>query len=126
MRAALASRASVLHVVGFSCPVNRQFPGVEIIEMKVSPEGLQGLSDYLHESVARAGDQAASPLGAGFYEHSRFYPARGIFSLSNTCNTWTANALRAAGYRISPANTAEAVMAQARRLGGAIQSPAHR
>ncbi|MGQ0657489.1 MAG: DUF2459 domain-containing protein, partial [Chromatiales bacterium] len=120
IKAALASTGAVLHVVGFKGPVTSRFPGSEIIELKPAAQGLHGLSEYIHQSLAREGHTALSPLGAGFYRHSRFYPARGAFSLSNTCNTWTARALQAAGYPVSPASTAERVMSQVRRLGQPI------
>jgi len=116
MRAALSSRGSVLHVVGFNGGVTSRFPGSEIIELPLSAEKLAALALYIHQSVERDGERPAAPLAAGPYANSRFYPASGVFSLSNTCNTWTARALQAAGYRVSPSTTAAPLMAQLRKL----------
>jgi uncharacterized protein (TIGR02117 family) len=126
IQAALASNASVLHIVGFEGPVTRRFPGSEIIELGLSAQGLEALARYLHDTFARDGSDAVASLGPGAYADSQYYPARGSFSLFNTCNTWTANALRAAGYAISPANTADPVMKQARGFGKVIQPPSDR
>jgi len=123
LKAAFASRGSVLHVIGFQGPVTRYFSGLEVIELKLSSHGRDRLVRYVHDTFAREGGSAAASLGPGFYRQSRFYPARGTFSLANTCNTWTAKALQAAGYSITPASTAEPVIAQARQLGQVIQSP---
>ncbi len=122
MQAALSSKASVLHVVGFNDGVTRRFPGSEIIELPLSAERLAALSLYVHQSVARDGDLPASPLGVGLYANSRFYPASGTFSLSNTCNTWTARALQAAGYSVSPSATAGPLMSQLNALARSLRS----
>lgn len=79
---------------------------------------------YIHDAHAREGAQPAAPLGPGLYGDSRFYPARERFHLFNTCNVWTARALRAAGLPFAPAVTAEGVMAQARALAGGNHRPA--
>jgi uncharacterized protein DUF2459 len=55
-----------------------------------------------------------APLGPGLYGDSRFYPAHGQFHLFNTCNTWAARALQAAGYPMSSPIIAGALLSQAR------------
>lgn len=124
LRAAFASKGSVLYVVGFNGPVRRHAPGSEIVEFELTPPGLEGLSRFIHESVARVDDTAVPALGTGYSSRSRFYPATGTFGLSNTCNTWAAKALQAAGHEVQAAATANAIMSQARRLGRVVQSPA--
>ncbi|MGH8525150.1 MAG: DUF2459 domain-containing protein, partial [Gammaproteobacteria bacterium] len=76
----------------------------------------------IDESFARLGTGAAAPLGRGLYGNSRFYPARGKFHLFNTCNTWAARALGAAGYSISPAVMVDTLVSEARQFGDAIQA----
>ncbi len=107
---------SVLHVVGFSGAVVRHAPYREVLEFKISEEGFGGLVAYIDQSFARAGREAVAPLGPGLFGDSRFYPANGQFHLFNTCNTWAARALQAAGYPMSSPIIAAALLAQARRF----------
>ncbi len=123
LQAMLWPNASVLQVVGFREPLGVAFPESEIVELALTPAGLGGLVRYIHHSYARDGAIRVFALGQGLYGDSRFYPARGRFYLFNTCNVWTAGALRAAGYPVSPALalTAASVMAPARRFGTVMQ-----
>jgi len=129
LQAVLWPNASVLQVVGFREPPGVTFPESEIVELALSPAGLDGLVHYIHHSYARDGVSRVAALGQGLYGDSRFYPARGRFYLFNNCNVWTAGALQAAGYPVSStlALTAESVMESARRFGRVIQRrPAER
>ena len=123
LQAVLWPNASVLQVVGFSEPLTKTFPESEIVELALSPAGLEGLIRYIDHSYARDGARRVASLGRSLYGEGRFYPARGKFYLFNTCNAWTAGALQAAGYPLSPtlALTAESVMAPARRFGTVVQ-----
>jgi len=123
LKAILFPTASVLHVVGFSGAEERYLPGIEVIELKVTRSRLERLIRYIHETYAREGAARAPPLRQGLYGDSRFYPAQGKFHLFNTCNTWTARALQAAGYPVTPTIRAESLMAQARRFGRVIRAP---
>ena len=60
--------------------------------------------------------------GPKLYQNSRFYPATSRFHLGNTCNTWTAQALDAAGFAMNATKSlqAEDVMNQ---LGPLTQPP---
>lgn len=122
LKAALLPSASVLHVVGFRGPVASYFLTSEIIELAPSPRGFQELVRYIQNSYAREGAKVAKPLGPGLYGNGLFYPARGKFHLFNTCNTWTAHALRAAGYPIAYTITAGTLMSEASRFGKVIQA----
>ncbi|MDQ3774886.1 MAG: DUF2459 domain-containing protein [Pseudomonadota bacterium] len=127
LKALLLSTRTVLHVVGFSGPVTRYAPYREIIALNPPSHGFQHLVGYIDESFAREGRDAAVPLRRGLYGDSRFYPARGTFHLFNTCNTWAARALQAAGYPISSVITVGALVSEARRFGDALDSgPASR
>ncbi|MGH8586611.1 MAG: DUF2459 domain-containing protein [Gammaproteobacteria bacterium] len=109
LKALLFPSKSVLHVVGFRGPVAGYASYREIIEFTPPSHGVERLVRYLDESFAREGGGVAAPLGRGLYGDSRFYPARGAFHLFNTCNTWTAGVLQAAGYPISSAITVGAL-----------------
>ena len=124
LRAAFGSNnPSVLHVAGVRGPLTQRFPKSEIIEVKVSRDGFDRLVRYIQDEYDRAGASVAVPLGPGLYGDSRFYPARQPFSLSRTCNVWTARGLRDAGLPIHDSITMEGVMSQAREIGTVIQKP---
>jgi uncharacterized protein (TIGR02117 family) len=117
LRAAVASRASVVHVVGLPAPPVEAFAG-EIVQVQLSRAGFDALVRFVDEALQREGRPRAPMLGRGLYGTSAFYPARGRYHLFYTCNTWIAEALRAAGAPITPAYaiTAGNLMWQVRRL----------
>jgi uncharacterized protein (TIGR02117 family) len=116
LRAALASRGSVLHVVGFSQPVDVYFAGSKV-ELALSSRGFEALARFVDGSFARE-DGRAARLGPGLYGESGFYASGLRYGALDTCNTWVAAALRAAGCPITPfwAVTAGGVMVQVRPL----------
>ena len=122
LKAALVPTPSVLHVVGLRGAVAEYFRASEVVELRLPRAGVERLVRYIHDAHAREGTQPVAPLGPGLYGDSRFYPARATFHLFNTCNVWTARALRAAGLPVRDAITTEGLMAQARRLGRAVQA----
>lgn len=101
LAAAFPGRA-VVHLAGLPDHPEVVFPQAERIELVLSDEAFAALAAYLAGSFDR-GDTVRAPIVAdGLYAFSRFYPATGRFHLFNTCNTWTARALEAAGIRIDP------------------------
>lgn len=117
LRAALwPDNPSVLHVAGVRGALARSFPTSDIIELTLPEDGFKRLVRYIHEAYDRAGAPAAAPLGPGLYGDSRFYAAREKFHIFNTCNVWTARALRSAGLPIHGSITKEGLMSQARQL----------
>jgi uncharacterized protein (TIGR02117 family) len=67
----------------------------------VSRDGARRLAQFLWGSLARDANGMPRRLGAGPYPQSAFYAATGWYDLSHTCNSWTAEALRAAGVRVT-------------------------
>jgi uncharacterized protein (TIGR02117 family) len=124
LKAAFWPTPSVLHIAGFSGPVAGYFPHSEVIELNLSQRGFERLSGFVHDSFDRDGAARSARLGPGLYGQSGFYPAREKFHLFNTCNVWTARALRAAGLPVTSyfAITTDNVMSQARRFGKTIPS----
>jgi uncharacterized protein (TIGR02117 family) len=124
IKAALLPTASVLHIVGFSGSVPAYFPYSEIIKIEISSAGFEHLSRTIAASFATDEAGNTTSLGHGLYGNSRFYLSRETYHLFNTCNVWTARALRAAGLPITPvrAITAENLMSQARTFGVVVQS----
>ena len=118
LRAALVPTPAVVHVVGLRVKPARSFPKAEFVSLPVDDENFRRLVDFVASSFERSGAARAAATGPGLYPTSRFYPAKGSFHLFNTCNTWTARALPAAGFDVSASGTsrAEALMQQVRAL----------
>ncbi|MFP6746671.1 MAG: DUF2459 domain-containing protein [Alphaproteobacteria bacterium] len=119
MRAALLPTPAVMHVVGLWTAPERYFPEAEIVTLSVGRADFRNLVEFIHGGFERSGAQRVAASAPGLYPSSGFYPATGRFHLFNTCNTWTARALRAAGFKIKATGTtqAEALMQQVRGLG---------
>lgn len=118
LRAALVPTPAVLHVAGLWAEPARVFPGAEIVALPVDGAGFRRLVDFIDASVGRAGAARADATGPGLTASSRFYPATGRFHAFNTCNSWTARALAAAGFEIAAdgAPSADQLMRQVRAL----------
>ncbi len=118
LRAALVPTPAVVHVVGLRAEPARSFPKAEVVSLPIDDENFGRLVDFIDASFERSGAARAATTGPGLYATSRFYPAKGSFHLFNTCNTWTARALAAAGFDVSASGTsrAEALMQQVRAL----------
>jgi uncharacterized protein (TIGR02117 family) len=69
----------------------------------VSRAGIESLVQFLWGSLAKDRNGAPYEAGAGPYPQSIFYAATGSYDLSHTCNTWTAEALNAAGAPVTAA-----------------------
>ena len=120
LSAALAPTPAVVHLVGLAHEPARAWPEAEVVPLAIAGDDFARLVDYVHASFERSGAPRAAASGPGLYATSRFYPATGSFHLLNTCNTWTAGALAAAGFDVDPSGTyrAEALMEQVRPLAG--------
>jgi uncharacterized protein (TIGR02117 family) len=119
LRAALVPSPAVVHLVGLPGHPRDVFPTAEVVELRLSPTGFRKLVDYLDDTFARGGAERVPASAPGLYRFSLFYPAKGEFHLFNTCNTWTARALEAAGWPVQVSGTvrAEDLMAQVRGIG---------
>jgi hypothetical protein len=134
----LVVRAS--DVAGDAWPERRDFPAARYLEVAwgdrdfyVAPRGTSGLA--LRAATVSRGSVLhvvgfSDPVGVYFAARevvevalSR-HPAGGRYSLLNTCNTWIASALRAAGSPITPlwTPTAAGVLRQVRSFGRVVPS----
>lgn len=116
-RAALWPTDSAVHVVGFSSPIDEQFPGSELVMLQASRAGFRRLVEFV-AATFEGGEGAV--LGPGQRENSLFFASHRRFHLFENCNTWVAHALREAGVPVSTrgAITAEGLLSQLRRQGG--------
>jgi uncharacterized protein (TIGR02117 family) len=122
LRAVLWPTPGAVHAVGFSGPIAREFPGSEILELRVEPAGFSRLVEFVRASHA----PEPNDLGPGQRTNSRFYASERRFHLFETCNTWVARALAEAGVPVDPgsAMTASQLLHQLRHLNARLIFPA--
>ncbi len=89
-----------------------------VFAVPVSQDGLDRLSQFLWDSLQRGPQGLPHRLGDGPYPGSSFYASTETYSLTNTCNTWTAEALHVTGLPVSPSGIvfAHGVVDQVRGL----------
>jgi uncharacterized protein (TIGR02117 family) len=75
--------------------------GASVYAIPVSDDGLDRLAQFLWGYIAQDAQHHPRRIGDGPYPGSVFYASSGTYSLSNTCNTWTAEALHVAGVPVS-------------------------
>ncbi|PYM95386.1 MAG: DUF2459 domain-containing protein [Candidatus Rokuibacteriota bacterium] len=116
IRAAFLAEGSVLHVVGFDGPIADNVGRSEVVELRLTRRGFDAMSRFVSAEYQRDRNGQALRLQQGLYGSSWFYAARDRYHVFNTCNTWVARALRAAGLPVTPAGTitAAGVMRQAK------------
>ena len=93
---ALTIDNSVMHV-DVAGPIDEAHPSVT--PMEISAPQFQRLTDFIQASFARKAGEVAVVPDAGYGPYDRFFEANGYFNAVLGCNTWTAEALRAAGLR---------------------------
>ncbi len=89
-----------------------------VFTIRVSQDGLDRLSQFIWRYIEEDSDHVPHRLGNGPYPGSSFYTSSGTYSLANTCNTWTAEALHVSGLPVSPVGVvfAHQVVDQVRSL----------
>ena len=88
---------AVVHLVALRRHPAKAFPSAEVLDLQVTGAGYRALLAHVGAAFERKDAARATALGPGLYRHSGFYPGTGEFHLLNTCNTWTARGLEAAG-----------------------------
>lgn len=121
----LPGAASVL-VTGLDAAPGRD--EAPTIVVALPPGGVDALSDFLWHAFEI--DPAGRPLliAHGPYPGALFYAARQGYTLAHTCNTWTAEALAAAGTGVRPDSVvlAQQVMDRVRRSAQCRMPPPDR
>lgn len=93
-------------------------PGYEVVEIAVTADGLLAMLAAIDAAVDRTAGVPAPVAAPGLHPGSLFFAAEGRFHLFNTCNSWTARKLVAAGLPIRAWGVviAEDLMRQLREL----------
>jgi len=99
--AVFAPTAAVVHVAGRDQPPVQSGSERDVITVPITTAGRERLINFIAATFDRSGNARAMSVSPGLYPNSHFYPAHGKFHMFNTCNTWTARALAAAGLPVS-------------------------
>ena len=125
--ALLKPTPAVMHLAGLSLPPRQAYPKAEVLAVPLTATALDRLIAGIDAAFDRPEGGRARAIARGLYHNSNFYPADGRFHLFNTCNTWTARKLEAAGLGLSSSGviTADNLMGRLRALPGvnAVVSP---
>ena len=117
LRALFPGRAALL-VTGLRAPPQAAFGADNIVTLAIAKPQLDALAAFIASYFAT--DRAEQPqrLGDGPYPGSRFFASDATYDALHTCNTWTAESLRAGGFPVSTTLVifAPQVMAEARGL----------
>ena len=118
--ATLTATPAVMHMAGLARSPEQTYASSEIVTVAMTESGLRHLVRAIAGEFNRPEGGRAYPVSSGLYPDSNFYSARGSFHLFNTCNTWTARMLRAAGVNLSPSGviTADDLVARLRAAIG--------
>lgn len=103
LEAAATPSPSVMHVAGLAQRPEAHYAANKLRRLALTEAGFHRLLRAISSDFDRAGAPRAEAISQGLSPNSRFYEAEGSFHLFNTCNTWTARKLQAAGVDISPA-----------------------
>ena len=68
--------------------------------LRLSPEQYRRLAAFIRSSVRTGADGAPIHVPGGYTDADTFYEGNGGFSMFYNCNSWTGQALRAAGVRM--------------------------
>lgn len=94
---------SVMHVVAVNDKAPLAFPHSQSIQICMNDMEYASLLAFIANSFRRTGsDGKIVSMRNGIYGDSQFYEGTGDYYLMNTCNKWTAKALKSAGMDIWP------------------------
>jgi hypothetical protein len=114
---ALFPGAGILLTTGLTNSPAQAFGAAHVIALTVSEDQVHALQSFIWRSL-RTEDEVLKVFRDGPYENSVYFLATHKYSAFHTCNTWGAEALRAAGFHVHTAGVifAGQLWTQARRL----------
>src|SRR5215469_4792308 len=98
---AMTPGPAVVLVVPLGVPPDAWVGPHNSIELHITAAGDSALSEYLWAAVTKDRQGMPRAIAAGPYDGSLFYAGTGTYDLAYTCNTWTVEALRAAGLPVT-------------------------
>jgi hypothetical protein len=117
LAAALWPGRGLMLVTGLQGTPQQGFGANEVIELRLADHEAHSLQEFVWQSFVTA-DGAAPVYRPGPYENSLYFLAVRRYSALHTCNTWAAEALKAAHLHVHSGGVmfAGQVWSQARRL----------
>jgi hypothetical protein len=114
---ALWPGASILLTTGLTNSPAEGFGAAHVITLNVTKDQMRDLQAFIWRSL-RTQDDVLKVYRDGPYEGSVYFLGKQKYSALHTCNTWGAEALRAAGFHVHTAGVifAGQLWSQARRL----------
>jgi len=96
---ALLPGQGAMLVTGLSVPPDQAFAARDVVRLALTEVQWQGLQHFVRASFAPP-EGAPARLAEGPYTGSRFFASALTYDLLDTCNSWTAEALRAGGQNV--------------------------
>ena len=101
LKSLFTPNSSLMHVVAVPLTPREYFPKSKVSELCLTNQGYRSLKQFIARSFQRGPSGQLVPLRKGIYGNSQFYDAVDSYHAMNTCNKWTAKALKNAGMNIS-------------------------
>ena len=101
LKAGLVPTSSVVHLRAIRQNELNRFSKDKIVNLTISEKGFKQLSIFIQNSFAKEDDKFIE-LSKGLYTNSIFFLSSKKYHIFNTCNVWTAQALKSAEIDISP------------------------
>jgi uncharacterized protein (TIGR02117 family) len=115
-KALVASDYSAVQMLTYDYAPFAEIPTETRVALAIDDHGLQRLVSYLADSIAL--DAEGRPLRLPVFGGASglFFQSKQRYSAFSNCNTWSGNALRAAGLPVAKRLTAQGVLAQAKYI----------
>ena len=102
LRAILLPTRSVLQVIALDNRPQTHYPDSKVFTIRVSKLGFQKVIKFINDSFSLDEAGRNIKLKTGPHGNYQYYHAKGLYYALSTCNNWTAKAVRASGFPITP------------------------
>ena len=94
---------AVIHVVGLRGAFSDAYPDKDVITLALPQDGSRALSEFIWQDLVKNASGEPEEIAASTNPVGLFYDAKSEYNPFHTCNTWSVEALHAAGLPISSA-----------------------
>ena len=123
---ALWPGAGIVLVTALRQSPDEAFGSQHVIRLTLHAQQVRNLQEFVWRTLEKNND-TLSMQSEGPYAYSLYFPATARYSAFHTCNTWVAQALRAAGLRVRSAGVlfAAQLWSQVRRIQRTQEAAVH-
>ncbi|RYZ79182.1 MAG: DUF2459 domain-containing protein, partial [Moraxellaceae bacterium] len=111
-KALVVSKYSAIQLLTYNYDPFDEIPADTIVPLMITDEGFRNLSRYVNNSFTLDAQGNLLALMANGEATGEFFQANGHYGAFSNCNTWSGQALRAAGLPVSNRLTARGVFNQ--------------